>query len=312
MSDPIETLQAAWAHLRHSPVEISSAANPRHRQVRELFESARERKRSGLTVLEGWHLLDSWLQQGRALQTLVLPQRSWRRVQLGSAAGSAARMQPASAGLGAPSGNTTAVAGERAAGHAAIEALLSARWLILDDALFDALDILPSPAPVLALVETPRPELPAEIEAEDVVILDRVQDPGNVGTIIRTAAAAGIRRLITTPGTAACWSPKVLRAGMGGHFVLELFESVPHEALLARLKLPLVATVLQGGQVLYRANLRPPLAWIFGNEGEGVDPHLLARIGQGLTIPQQPDVESLNVAASAAICLFEQRRQRGL
>ena len=193
-----------------------------------------------------------------------------------------------------------------------------AHWLILDDRLFSELDLLPSPSPVLAVVDIPQPEWPGFLQDEhaqpcttDLVILDRVQDPGNVGAIIRTAAAAGIRTLITTAGTAACWAPKVLRAGMGGHFVLDLYENVPPGALQTlATHLPLAGTVLDGGQSLYTTDLRAPLAWIFGNEGEGITPALQTMLGVRLTIPQVPDVESLNVAASAAVCLFEQRRQR--
>ncbi|MDO4905048.1 MAG: RNA methyltransferase [Lautropia sp.] len=347
MSDPIVPLLLAWRKLKRSPVDIGSAANPRYRQLRELLDSARERRRSGLTVLEGWHLLDSWLQQGGVVQTLVLPRRTVKRLHVGDRpAGTAIvggrdadmnRMsvthgidtgRPAVQRSGAVPGSDpgqkqgadaregAVPADRRAADRASTErreaafSLLSARWLILEDPLFDSLDILPSPAPVLALVETPKPMLPARIEGQDVVILDRVQDPGNVGTIIRTVAAAGIQQIITTPGTAACWSPKVLRAGMGGHFVLDLFESVSYDALQSSLKIPLAATILRGGQSLYETDLRPALAWVFGNEGEGVDPRLLQRLERGVTIPQLDTVESLNVAASAAVCLFEQRRQR--
>lgn len=186
-----------------------------------------------------------------------------------------------------------------------------ASWLVLDDRLFDQLDIMPSPSPMLAVVETPRPALLASGPDHDLVILDRIQDPGNVGTILRTAAAAGIRTVLTTAGTAACWAPKVLRAGMGGHFVLDIHENIPLDQLKAQVgALPLAGTVLQDGQSLYATDLRQPLAWVFGNEGEGIDPELQAQLGCRLTIPQDPGVESLNVAASAAVCLFEQRRQR--
>lgn len=301
MSDPIDCLQAALTQLAESPVQIRSVANPRYRQLRSLLDSARERRRSGLSVLEGWHLLSSWLALGRPLQALVLPERTWAR--LDTAAASARRDQsPAAAGTPGTPGT--------AAGPEAVQALASTRWLVLDDPLFDSLDLLPSPAAVLALIETPHTVLPARFDGQDLVILDRVQDPGNVGAIIRTAAAAGIRQLLTTPGSAACWSPKVLRAGMGGHFVLELFESVSHQALLERLSLPLVGTILGQAEVLYQAELRPPLAWVFGNEGEGIDARLLAALERRISIPQVACVESLNVAAAAAVCLFEQRRQR--
>lgn len=287
MSDPIITLAAASRQLDHQPVDISSATNPRLRHVRALFESARERRRSGQTVLDGWHLLDAWAQQGRPVQQLLLPRRIWRKLE----------QKPDARASGGPAVPPPA-------------ALPQARWLVLDDALFDSLDILPSPAPVIALVDAPQPERPSSIQDQDVVVLDRVQDPGNVGAIIRTAAAAGVRLLLTTPGTAACWSPKVLRSGMGGHFVLDIHEGIEMPALLEMLQLPLAGTVLDQGVSLYQQDLRPPLAWVLGNEGEGIDPGLQTRLQYRLTIPQDPGVESLNVAAATAVCLFEQRRQR--
>ncbi|MDO4683573.1 MAG: RNA methyltransferase [Lautropia sp.] len=331
MAEPITLLSEALVQRTESPVEITSAANSRYRQLTELFESARARRRERLTVLEGWHLLDSWLMSpgptpvatdadapvqtrapgmkarhaGPQLYSLVLPRRTWARV---LAADPHEAGRTLSAATGPSASDDTALL----RGQAALQALCAARWLVLDDRLFDSLDVLPSPAPLLALVPTPQPPLPDAIEGLDAVILDRVQDPGNVGAIIRTAAAAGIRLLITTPGTAACWAPKVLRAGMGGHFAMTMFESVPIDAVLARLKLPLVGTVVQPGRTisLYQADLCPPLAWVFGNEGEGIDVALRARLTQGVTIPQTDGVESLNVAAAAAVCLFEQRRQR--
>ena len=293
MSDPLITLAAARRRLQHTPADISSSSNPKWRHLRELLESARERRRSGQTVLEGWHLLDAWLATGRPIRQLVIPQRTLQQL----------------AGVPASDGDDI----DESVEHSSpVQVAANAHWLILDDRLFGELDLLPSPSPVLAVVDTPRPLLPARLgEGGDIIVLDRVQDPGNVGAILRTAAAAGVQTLLTTPGTAACWAPKVLRAGMGGHFVMDIVENVAPEALQAlATHLPLAGTVLQGGQSLYATDLRSPLAWVFGNEGEGIAPALQERLGLRLTIPQVAGVESLNVAASAAVCLFEQRRQR--
>ena len=314
MSDPIPLLAHARQTLRHSPVEIESAANPRLRHLRDLLESARERRRSGQTVLEGWHLLESWLAGGRPVLQLVLPRRTFQQLGQGGEPSSPAsrrehgrspsanpwqRVSPQGLpGSSIPSGEAAGMNGNPEMATLAAQA----SWLVLDDRLFDQLDIMPSPSPLLAVVETPRLALPASGPEHDLVILDRIQDPGNVGTILRTAAAAG---------TAACWYPKVLRAGMGGHFLLDIHENIPLDQLKALVgALPLAGTVLQDGQSLYATDLRQPLAWVFGNEGEGIDPELQAQLGCRLTIPQDPGVESLNVAASAAVCLFEQRRQR--
>lgn len=323
MSDPTPLLAHARQALRHSPVEIESAANPRLRHLRELLESGRERRRSGQTILEGWHLLESWLAGGRPVLQLVLPRRTFQQLGRGGEPPSQASRREhgrspsanpwqhvspqGQPGSSIPSGEAADMNGNPEMATLAAQA----SWLVLDDRLFDQLDIMPSPSPLLAVVETPRRALPASGPDHDLVILDRIQDPGNVGTILRTAAAAGIRTVLTTAGTAACWAPKVLRAGMGGHFVLGIHENIPLDQLKAQVGvLPLAGTVLQDGQSLYAADLRRPLAWVFGNEGEGIDPELQAQLGCRLTIPQDPGVESLNVAASAAVCLFEQRRQR--
>lgn len=293
MSDPLITLAAARRQLQHTPADISSSSNPKWRHLRELLESARERRRSGQTVLEGWHLLDAWLATGRPIRQLVIPQRTLQQL----------------AGVPASDGDDI----DESVEHSSpVQVAADAHWLILDDRLFGELDLLPSPSPVLAVVDIPQRALPARLgEGGDIIVLDRVQDPGNVGAILRTAAAAGVQTLLTTPGTAACWAPKVLRAGMGGHFVLDIVENVAPEALQAlAAHLPLAGTVLQGGQSLYGTDLRSPLAWVFGNEGEGIAPALQKWLGLRLTIPQAAGVESLNVAASAAVCLFEQRRQR--
>lgn len=293
MFDPLITLAAARRQLQHTPADISSSSNPKWRHLRELLESARERRRSGQTVLEGWHLLDAWLATGRPIRQLVIPQRTLQQL----------------AGVPASDGDDI----DESVEHSSpVQVAADAHWLILDDRLFGELDLLPSPSPVLAVVDIPQRALPARLgEGGDIIVLDRVQDPGNVGAILRTAAAAGVQTLLTTPGTAACWAPKVLRAGMGGHFVLDIVENVAPEALQALAAyLPLAGTVLQGGQSLYGTDLRSPLAWVFGNEGEGIAPALQERLGLRLTIPQAAGVESLNVAASAAVCLFEQRRQR--
>lgn len=293
MFDPLITLAAARRQLQHTPADISSSSNPKWRHLRELLESARERRRSGQTVLEGWHLLDAWLATGRPIRQLVIPQRTLQQL----------------AGVPASDGDDI----DESVEHSSpVQVAADAHWLILDDRLFGELDLLPSPSPVLAVVDIPQRALPARLgEGGDIIVLDRVQDPGNVGAILRTAAAAGVQTLLTTPGTAACWAPKVLRAGMGGHFVMDIVENVAPEALQAlATHLPLAGTVLQGGQSLYATDLRSPLAWVFGNEGEGIAPALQKWLGLRLTIPQVAGVESLNVAASAAVCLFEQRRQR--
>lgn len=145
---------------------------------------------------------------------------------------------------------------------------------------------------------------------QSCVYLDRVQDPGNVGTLLRTMAAAGIEQAYLSPGCAWVWSQKVLRSAQGAHFAMRLHEGVTIECFLERLAIPLYATALEHARSLYEVDLAPQAAWVFGNEGQGVAEALLQAADQRVFIPQVPTVESLNVAAAAAICVFEHRRQR--
>ena len=162
---------------------------------------------------------------------------------------------------------------------------------------------------VLFVVQPKTDTVPQRLK-ESVVILDRVQDPGNVGTLLRTAAAAGIKRIFATTGTAALWSPRVLRSGQGAHFSLRLHEQAELQSLIEALEIPLIVTTLGDAQDIFDTVLPVQGAWVFGNEGQGVQEILLARAD--LRVRVQHDraaVESLNVTAAAAICLFEQRRQ---
>ncbi|MBI2732500.1 MAG: RNA methyltransferase, partial [Aquabacterium sp.] len=141
------------------------------------------------------------------------------------------------------------------------------------------------------------------------VVLDRVQDAGNVGSILRSASAMGFQQVVALKGTAALWSPKVLRAGMGAHFALHLVEQVAADDLDA-LGVPMVATSSHTDQLLPSAPLPDPCAWVMGHEGQGVAEAVMARCALKVAIPQPGGEESLNVAAAAAVCLYESLRRR--
>lgn len=170
-------------------------------------------------------------------------------------------------------------------------------------------------------------KLPSESLA-DGILLDGVQDPGNVGSLLRTAAAAGVRWVMATKGTAELSSPKALRAAMGGHFSIALREGLSPEVVLHLMNasgvLPVAAVLpdetpdplMQPTRSVFESgsehvlNERGPLVWVFGQEGAGVSQAILAWPNlYRLTIPQTNAVESLNVSAAAAICLFERRRR---
>jgi TrmH family RNA methyltransferase len=151
--------------------------------------------------------------------------------------------------------------------------------------------VMPLPAPLLVEPATPS------------LVLDRLQDAGNVGAILRSASAFGFRQIIALKGTAALWSPKVLRAGMGAHFALQLIEGASM-AEVALLDVPLLTTSSHQGELLHQARLPWPCAWALGHEGQGVSPELAARATLALRIAQPGGEESLNVASAAAICLY--------
>ncbi|MBJ7346383.1 MAG: RNA methyltransferase [Gemmataceae bacterium] len=138
------------------------------------------------------------------------------------------------------------------------------------------------------------------------VVLDRLQDAGNVGSILRSAGAFGVKQVLALQGTAALWSPKVLRAGMGAHFGLQLMEGLS-ESDLDALVVPRIATSSHQGPFLHEwiqhSNWPHPCAWLLGHEGQGLSESLLLSAKYCVRIAQPGGEESLNVAAAAAICL---------
>lgn len=173
--------------------------------------------------------------------------------------------------------------------------------IVIADALLPEISGLESPAPMGFVMELPAPG-PLQPGAA-TLILDRVQDAGNVGSMLRSAAAFGFSQVIALKGSAALWSPKVLRAGMGAHFALQLLEGQAPEALEA-LTVPIIVTSSHMGSFLHQQTLPMPCAWAMGHEGQGVGDDLMARASLKVRIDQPGGEESLNVAAAAAICLY--------
>ena len=178
---------------------------------------------------------------------------------------------------------------------------------IVPPALMAGLSTLDSAAPIGFVVAWPGPG--ALRSDAPSVVLDRVQDAGNVGTILRSAAAFGVTQAIALEGTAALWSPKVLRAAMGAHFALGLVERM-EPAALGALAVPMLATSSHAGELLHRAALPWPCAWVVGHEGQGVADDFMGRCAATVRIPQPGGEESLNVAIAASICLYESARRR--
>ena len=246
-----------------APQFISSRDNPQLRALRKLAGDNTGYRKSGQVWVEGEHLCTAALLRGVRPAMAVVAQSLW------------ADGQSPWAGQ-AP--NT----------------------LVLPDALFKSISALESPSAIGFVLDLPV-QGALDVAAASVV-LDRVQDAGNVGSILRSAAAFGFKQVIALRETAALWSPKVLRAGMGAHFGLTLFEAVDADALKS-LQIPLLVTSSHAGALIQDARLPFPCAWVFGHEGQGVSPALLARAALQVRIGQPGGEESLNVAAAAAICL---------
>lgn len=176
----------------------------------------------------------------------------------------------------------------------------ASKVIVLDDALFADISGLESPARMGYIL--PWQADTAILPEAPTVVLDRVQDAGNVGSILRSASAFGFKQIIAMKGTAALWSQKVLRAGMGAHFALHLVEGVEPEAL-QQLNVPLLVTSSHRGDLIHESTLPWPCAWAMGHEGQGVGEAVEALAAQHVRIAQPGGEESLNVGAAAAICL---------
>jgi TrmH family RNA methyltransferase len=253
---------------------IHSSGNPRYKALRRLVESSQERKRSGLSVLDGAHLVAACLEH-RGLPEQVIVSRSGAE-------------NPEIRGLLARMGRTEV--------------------LLLGDALFKSLSSVVTPTGILALVRTPRQSnLPGDMDA--CVMLEDLQDPGNLGSILRSCAAAGVRHVLLSPGSVHAWSPRVLRAAMGAHFALGIYEQVDLRAAARMFSGTVIATKQRASQSVFDAALGGKVAFLFGNEGAGLSAALLQVAHAAVSIPMAGTAESLNVAAAAAVCLFERVRQ---
>lgn len=180
---------------------------------------------------------------------------------------------------------------------------------MLHDAMYQALSQVENGIGLLFIVDTPQPAKPTRL-SDSAVLLDNLQDPGNLGSILRSAAAVGIKIVCCAKGTVSPWSPKVLRAGMGAHFQLEIHENTDLASLARGSAVPVIATSSHATVRLYDVDLKGATAWLFGHEGQGVSEELLQLATHQVAIPHLGKIESLNVAASAAVCFFEQVRQK--
>lgn len=255
---------------------IASIHNAQLKHLSKLVHHSKHRRTQGQAVLEGIHLLDAYLNSGYLPIQVYVPETRLADQEI----------QALLSRL--PENHISIVAGNLLGKIGSLEVANEIMSLIL---------------------------LPTDIkqpENGDCVVLDCVQDPGNIGTVLRSAAASGIRQIVLGQGCADAFSPKVLRAGMGAHFLLDICERVDLVAWLSAYQGCSLATTLNHARPhsLYELDLRMPCAWLFGNEGNGLSAPLLEAADCGVHIPMPGATESLNIAMAATVCLFEQMRQR--
>lgn len=253
-------------------VTVRSRSHPVLVELRRAARDGATYRRSGQVWIEGEHLCEAARRADAAVPQAVLDERAWEEPRLRELALSAGRV------------------------------------VLVAPELFASVSTLESPARIGFFIGLPVAQPPQPGMA--TVVLDRLQDAGNVGSILRSAAAFGFAQVLALKGTVALWSPKVLRAAMGAHFGLRLHEGAA-PAELDALALPLVATSSHAAAALHEADLPSPCGWLFGHEGQGLDAQLTARCALEVRVPQPGGEESLNVAAAAAVCLYESVRRRG-
>ncbi|BAP88670.1 RNA methyltransferase, TrmH family [Burkholderiales bacterium GJ-E10] len=265
-------------------IEITSESNPSYRRWLRVATAPRAVREFGQALAEGLHLAQAARDAGFPVDAILL-----RR---GAAQGAVAAMVQDLLRARAASGGSPLPCYEIA------------------PALYDRIAPVERGAGLTLLVPVPRPER-LHAADEDLLYLDGVQDPGNAGTLLRTAAAAGIRHVLASANTAGLWAPKVLRSGMGAHFRIAIHEHVAAHDLPAMLRGEWIAAVAHGAATLWETDLPAggPVGWILGGEGAGITAESLAVCARRVCIPTSGSVESLNVAAAAAVCLFERRRR---
>ncbi len=250
---------------------ITSDANPNFRRWLKLATHPRAVRETGRTLAEGLHLAQAAL-AARVPIAAVLVRRGSASSEVAAAAADAPTYE-------------------------------------LAPPLFDRLAPVQTSVGLMLELAVARTELPDAID-EDLVYLDGVQDPGNAGALLRVAAAAGVRWALGASGTAALWAPRTLRAAQGAHFALRIVEGVVPEAAARSFRGVWIAAAAHQAESLLDAVLpRSAIGWVFGAEGQGVSAAMLAHCGKRVRIPLAAGIESLNVTAAAAICLFERRRR---
>jgi len=256
---------------------LTSRDNPFFKNLVKLASSARERKKQNLSLIEGVHLTEVFLQRYGLPQTIVVAESVLQNVEVTNL----------------------------------LEKLVGLQPVVLGGNLIKELSTLVTPIGVIAVVTTPRPEkIPEDLQL--CLVCEGIQDPGNLGSILRSAAAAGVEHALLSNDCAFAWSPRVIRAGQGAHFLLSIHEGVDLIPFVKGFQGKVVATSVDAPTSLFETDLTGPLALLVGNEGQGLSTELKKTASHEVKIPMPGGMESLNAAAAVAVCLFERVRQQSL
>ena len=254
---------------------IVSRDNPVFKYYKKLAESARERRAEGNTLLDGVHLIEAYMATFGEPKVIIIPE-------------------------GKSSVEATSL----------IQSLEHIATVMLPTLMFAEITPVASSTGVLALVEIPKIAVPES--PNFALMLEDIQDPGNLGSMLRTAAAAGVEVVYLSEACTDAWSPKALRGGQGAQFVLPIVERANLIAELQNFKGVSFATVIDG-EPLYAQDLTHATAFVMGNEGAGLRKQTMAAASKKISIPMQTNsVESLNAGAATAVCLFERARQSSI
>ena len=268
---------------------LTSVHNPRVREVRTLLDKRRAREEARRFVVEGVRLVEAALDAG------VVPQVAFFTADLAEG--------PRGAAL---------LARLRAAGET----------VEVSPAVLRALSDTETPQGVVAVAPFPRTKDQGPRTKEHhplptthhplFLVVDGVRDPGNLGTLLRSAAAVGVEAVLLAPGTVDLYNPKTVRAGMGAHFQVAAL-SVDWETIRARLAgLAIRFAAADAPTAYFSVDWTTPAALVVGGEAEGVSSAARAIASASVSIPMQPGVESLNAAIAATVILFEAVRQRSV
>lgn len=254
---------------------IISRDNPVFKQLKKFADNARERRSEGKTLLDGVHLIESYMATFGLPDVVIIPE-------------------------GKSSVEATGL----------IQALVDVSTVMLPTLMFAELTPVANATGILALVKIP--QLPIPQSPAFALMLEDIQDPGNIGSMLRTAAASGVEVAYLSTSCTDAWSPKALRGGQGAQFVLPIVERADLIVELQNFQGYSYATAMQG-ESLYAQDLTAPTAFVIGNEGAGLRNQTIAAATKRITIPMAAtsfgSVESLNAGAATAVCLYERMRQ---